>query len=183
MSMEALIGAGVFLVPEKRDEEGLVSDMSVRDNITLPRIGHKGAPWWIGGGWQQDEVDAMVRRLGIIPPSAHALVSTLSGGNQQKVLLGKWLAGQPRVLLLHEPTQAVDVGARRDILNVLRDQADQGCGVLVSATDVGDLAIMCDRVLIVRDGRITEELRGDFGPDEIVASTFGAANPARGAGQ
>jgi ribose transport system ATP-binding protein len=96
----------------------------------------------------------------------------LSGGNQQKVLLGKWLAGSPRLLLLHEPTQGVDVGARRDILNVLRTEADRGCGVLVSATDVGDLALMCNRVLIIRDGRIAEELTGTFDADALVHATF-----------
>jgi ribose transport system ATP-binding protein len=181
VSIDRLISAGIFLVPEKRDEEGLSLEMSMLDNMTLPRVGEKGSPWSIGKSWQDAEVSDMVRRLGIKPPHPKALVSTLSGGNQQKVLLGKWLAGGPRVLLLHEPTQAVDVGARRDIIQVLRGEAEAGCAVLVSATDVGDLAAMCDRVLIMRDGVVTEELTGTFDQDQIVAATFRASASVGGA--
>ena len=175
-SVENLIAAGVFLIPEKRDEEGLAVEMTLLDNLTLPRVGQKGRRWLIGSSWQQDEAREMILRLGITPPRPEALVSTLSGGNQQKVLLGKWLAGRPRLLLLHEPTQGVDVGARGDIINVLRAEAERGCGVLMSATDVGDLALMCDRVLILRDGRVVAELTGDFDQDDIVEATF---RPAR----
>jgi ribose transport system ATP-binding protein len=180
VSVESLIGAGVFLIPEKRDEEGLAVEMSIRDNISLPRVGKKGRRWLIGHSWQLDEAQEMILRLGITPPRPDALVSTLSGGNQQKVLLGKWLAGQPRLLLLHEPTQGVDVGARGDIINVLRAEAERGCGVLMSATDVGDLALMCDRVLILRDGRVVAELTGDFDQDDIVEATFRPGRPAAG---
>jgi ribose transport system ATP-binding protein len=177
-SVESLIGAGVFLIPEKRDEEGLAVEMTLLDNLTLPRVGEKGRRWLIGTSWQQDEVQEMILRLGITPPRPEALVSTLSGGNQQKVLLGKWLAGRPRLLLLHEPTQGVDVGARGDIINVLRAEAERGCGILMSATDVGDLALMCDRVLILRDGRVVAELAGEFDQDDIVEATFRPGRPA-----
>jgi ribose transport system ATP-binding protein len=172
VSVETLIGAGVFLVPEKRDEEGLAVELSIVDNLTLPRVGEKGRRWLIGHSWQLDEAREMILRLGITPPRPDALVSTLSGGNQQKVLLGKWLAGRPRLLLLHEPTQGVDVGARGDIIGVLRAEAERGCGVLMAATDVGDLALICDRVLIMRDGRVVAELTGDFDQDDIVEATF-----------
>ncbi len=178
VSVDSLIASGVFLIPEKRDEEGLAVEMSLLDNLTLPRVGEKGRPWLIGRSWQLDEAQEMILRLGIIPPRPEALVSTLSGGNQQKVLLGKWLAGQPRLLLLHEPTQGVDVGARGDIINVLRAEAERGCGVLMSATDVGDLALICDRVLILRDGRVVAELTGEFDQDDIVEATFRPARPA-----
>jgi ribose transport system ATP-binding protein len=176
-SVESLIAAGVFLIPEKRDEEGLAVEMSILDNLTLPRVGEKGRRWLIGRSWQLDEAQEMILRLGITPPRPEALVSTLSGGNQQKVLLGKWLAGQPRLLLLHEPTQGVDVGARGDIINVLRAEAERGCGVLMSATDVGDLALICDRVLIMRDGRVVAELTGEFDQDDIVEATFRPTPP------
>jgi ribose transport system ATP-binding protein len=167
----------VFLIPEKRDEEGLAVEMTLLDNLTLPRVGEKGRRWLIGTSWQQDEAREMILRLGITPPRPEALVSTLSGGNQQKVLLGKWLAGRPRLLLLHEPTQGVDVGARGDIINVLRAEAERGCGILMSATDVGDLALMCDRVLILRDGRVAAELTGEFDQDDLVEATFRPARP------
>jgi ribose transport system ATP-binding protein len=175
--VRALIAAGIFLVPEKRDEEGLALELSLLDNMTVPRSRERGSPWATGRGWQQREVAEMISRLGIKPRHPNALVSTFSGGNQQKVLLGKWLAGRPRLLLMHEPTQAIDVGARRDIIAALRGEADRGCGILVAATDVGDLAVMCDRVLIVRDGRVAEELTGDLDQDQIVAATFGPGRP------
>ncbi|HTX09638.1 MAG TPA: sugar ABC transporter ATP-binding protein [Solirubrobacteraceae bacterium] len=174
-SIEHLMSAGIVLVPEKREEEGLVLELSVLDNMTLPRMGEHGSPWYTGRGWQQAEVEEMIRRLGIKPERPGALVSTLSGGNQQKVLLGKWLAGSPQFVLLHEPTQAVDVAARRDIIEALRHESDRGCGILISATDVGDLALICDRVLIVRDGRVTQELTGELDQDQIVEATFQAA--------
>jgi len=177
VSMRRLIAAGIFLVPEKRDEEGLAPQLSMLDNMTVPRTREQGSPWATGRGWQQREVTEMIVRLGIKPGQPRALVSTLSGGNQQKVLLGKWLAGRPRLLLMHEPTQAIDVGARRDIIGALRAEADRGCGILVAATDVGDLAVLCDRVLIVRDGRVSEELTGTLDQDQIVAATFGQGRP------
>ena len=180
VSIEGLIAAGIVLVPEKRDEEGLAVELSVLDNMTLPRVGKLGSPWSIGRSWQEREAGEMIRRLGIRPPRPHALVSTLSGGNQQKVLLGKWLSGRPRLLLLHEPTQGVDVGARGDILRALRAEADGGCGIVMAATDAGDLAVMCDRVLVLRDGRVAEELAGPLDQDQIVAATFRPAHPAGG---
>jgi ribose transport system ATP-binding protein len=183
VSVRRLIAAGVVLVPEKRDEEGLAAQLSMLDNMTVPRTSEQGSPWATGRGWQQREVTEMIARLGIKPGQPRALVSTLSGGNQQKVLLGKWLAGRPRLLLMHEPTQAIDVGARRDIIGALRAEAERGCGILVAATDVGDLAVLCDRVLIVRDGRVAEELSGALDQDRIVAATFGPgrARPDTGA--
>ena len=101
----------------------------------------------------------MIKKLDIKPPDPHKLVGTLSGGNQQKVLLAKWLAGKPGLLVLHEPTQAVDVGARHDIIDAIREAAADGCGVIISSVDAADLAVICDRVLVFR------ERHGDRGAD------------------
>ena len=111
-----------------------------------------------GGGWQADETAAMIRKLDIKPPDPDKTVGTLSGGNQQKVLLGKWLAGQPKLLVLHEPTQAVDVGARHDIIDAIREAAADSCGVLISSVDAADLPALCDRVLVLRAGAVVAEL-------------------------
>ncbi|MEI4920380.1 autoinducer 2 ABC transporter ATP-binding protein LsrA, partial [Klebsiella pneumoniae] len=92
---------------------------------------------------------------------------------QQKVLLGKWLAGQPSLLVLHEPTQAVDVGARHDIIDAIRQAALSGCGILVASVDAADLAVLCDRVLVFRDGQVSAELSGDMDADTIIHATFG----------
>jgi ribose transport system ATP-binding protein len=146
----------------------------VLQNITVPRVGSTGKKWWAGRRWQHEEVAAFIERLGIKPPDPRALVSTLSGGNQQKVLLAKWMASAPRLLLLHEPTQAVDVGARHDIVRTLRDLALNGTCLLVAASDPQELSILCDRVLVVRDGLIAAELEDDLSQDTIVEVTFGA---------
>ena len=91
------------------------------------------------------------------------------------MLLAKWLAGQPNLLVLHEPTQAVDVGARHGLIDAIRDAAAGGCGVLIASVDAADLAVLCDRVLVFRDGQVAAELTGDLDQDEIVHATFGLA--------
>jgi ribose transport system ATP-binding protein len=172
-SVRALARAGVALVPERRAEEGLAMDLSILDNITLPRAKTSGTALWLGRRWQRDETERMIGELGIRPPDRDAIVGTLSGGNQQKVLLAKWLAGDPQLLLLHEPTQAVDVSARQDIADAIRRAANAGCAVVVAGNDPHELATLCDRVLVLRNGAIAAELAGEFDEDAIVHATFG----------
>jgi ribose transport system ATP-binding protein len=171
-SPAALMKAGVALIPEDRAQQGLALELSVRQNITVPRLTATGRPWWTGKSWQVAEVTEFISVLDIRPPDPDAPVGTLSGGNQQKVLLGKWLAGRPELLLLHEPTQAVDVGARQDIVAALRRLAATGSALLVAASDPQELAILCDRVLVIRDGRIAVELTGEIDQDAVVDATF-----------
>jgi ribose transport system ATP-binding protein len=179
-STEEFISAGVAFVPEGRLDEGLAAELSVAQNLTLPRIRARGGRLRTGAGWQAEETAAMITKLDIKPPDPDALISTLSGGNQQKVLLGKWLAGVPNLLVLHEPTQAVDVGARHDIIDAIREAAGNGCGVLIASIDAVDLAVLCDRVLVFRDGQVSAELSGDLDQDDIVHATFGGGPvPAR----
>jgi ribose transport system ATP-binding protein len=172
-SNEAFIRAGVAFVAERRLEQGLAAEMTVTENLTLPRVRSRGGRFRTGGSWQAAEAAAMIAKLDVRPPDPHKPVGTLSGGNQQKVLLGKWLAGKPSLLVLHEPTQAVDVGARHDIINVIREAAADGCGVVVSSVDAADLAVLCDRVLVFRAGRVAAELTGEFDADDIIHATFG----------
>ena len=113
------------------------------------------------------------------PAGPGATVGSLSGGNQQKVLLAKWLATRPRLLVLHEPTQAVDVGARQIIIDAVRRAAAEGCAVLVSGTDETELSLLCDRVIVFRDGGAADELSGDFGPDDIVSAIFAGSGPRK----
>ena len=115
----------------------------------------------------------MIAKLDIKPPKPDAPVGTLSGGNQQKVVLAKWLAGRPNLLVLREPTQAVDVGARHDIIDAIREAAKDGCGVLIASIDAADLAVLCDRVLVFRNGEVTAELSGELDQDNIIHATFG----------
>ncbi|HEX4290957.1 MAG TPA: sugar ABC transporter ATP-binding protein [Trebonia sp.] len=173
-STEDFIAAGVAYVAEARLEQGLAAELSVSDNLTLPRVRSQGGRMRIGGRWQAEETAAMISKLDIRPPDPRKAVGTLSGGNAQKVLLGKWLAGKPELLVLHEPTQAVDVGARQDIITAIRDAAAAGCGVLVASVDAADLAVLCDRVIVFRDGQVTAELTGNLNQDDIIHATFEA---------
>jgi ribose transport system ATP-binding protein len=166
------IAAGVAFVAERRLEQGLAGEMTVTENLTLPRVKSRGGRFRTGGAWQADETAAMIKRLDIKPPDPHKIVGTLSGGNQQKVLLGKWLAGKPGLLVMHEPTQAVDVGARSDIIHAIRDAAGGGCGVLIASVDAADLAVLCDRVLVFREGKVVAELTGEMTQDDIIHATF-----------
>lgn len=152
------IAAGIALIPEHRIDEGLALTVSVAENITLPRVRSRGSMWRTGTGWQRTEVEAVLTNLDVRPHRADIPVGQLSGGNQQKVMLGKWLEGRPRLLVLHEPTQAVDVGAREDILRAIAATAAREVAVVVASIQPADLAAICNRVLVFHEGRITDEL-------------------------
>jgi ribose transport system ATP-binding protein len=180
-STEQFNNAGIAYVTENRLDEGVAAGLSVADNLTLPRVRKRGGRMRIGGAWQAEETAAMIAKLDIRPPNPAAPVGTLSGGNQQKVRLGKWLAGRPDLLVLHEPTQAVDVGARHDIIDAIREAARGGCAVVVASVNAADLAVLCDRVLVFRDGRVAGSLSGNLDQDDIIHATFGMVAGTDGA--
>lgn len=161
MNPRRAIDAGLCLVPGDRGGQGVARDLGALENLTLPRVVKRGRPWAIGQRWQREEFGRAVRTLGVTPPNAELVLGSFSGGNQQKLLLAKWLLNDPQVLVLHEPTQAVDVGAREDILRELRRQAAHGVAIVISSLETTDLASVCDRVLVMKDGRVTRELVGD----------------------
>jgi ribose transport system ATP-binding protein len=171
-SLEALVQAGVVLVPQDRPVEGLAMTRTVAENVSLPWLRARGRPWATGQRWQSEETTAVIDRLGVVPRNPHELVGRLSGGNQQKVLLGKWLMGDTRLLLLHEPTQAVDVQARQDILHAIHDVAAAGTTVVVASTEPEDLVTLCDRVLLFRDGLVVAEIAAPFDADRVIAATY-----------
>jgi ribose transport system ATP-binding protein len=166
-----LIRAGVALVPEDRVREGLAMTLSASENLTLPRVRARGRAM-LKAGWQSSEFDEAVEMLGIVPAQQHLLCSSFSGGNQQKLLLAKWLLNRPRVVLLHEPTQAVDIGARMDILRAIRATAALGVCVVISSIEPQDLAVVCDRVVVLRDGEIATELTTALSPEAITSAIY-----------
>lgn len=173
------IAAGVALVPEKRIAEGLAVELTIRDNIAFPSLRRRGSAWHVGRQWQDTLAEESIDRLDIVTRSARTLVKELSGGNQQKVLLAKWLSVQPELLVLHEPTQAVDVGARADILRLILDTAGTGVGIVLTSVEPADLADVCDRVIVFgHGGTVTEIVTHD--PDEILHAIYSeptAAHP------
>jgi len=170
-SIRTLLANGVALVPERRDTHGVAAGLSIKDNITLPRLRERGRPWYAGLRWQLQEAQAAVDVLGVRPGDLRMPVGKLSGGNRQKVLLGKWLMNAPRLLVLHEPTQGVDAAARVDLLQAVMSAADAGTSVLFASSDVNDLSAACRRVVVVHDDGPSEELLSSD-PDSIVESVY-----------
>jgi ribose transport system ATP-binding protein len=173
----AMIAAGVALVPEDRAHEGLALGLSAQENLTLPRAQRRGRVM-LRADWQSNEFGEAVDMLGIVPAQQHLLCSSFSGGNQQKILLAKWLLNRPQVVLLSEPTQAVDIGARMDILRALRATADRGVCVIVASIESQDLAAVCDRVIVLRDGAIAAELTSELTPHAITTAIYPTPTPA-----
>ena len=167
------IDSGVALVPGDREHAGLAMDLTVLENAALPRTSSHGAR--VGRILRAEELKVLrpwLDRLEVRPPNPETIVGKLSGGNQQKVVMAKWLARKPALLVLHEPTQAVDVGAREIIVAAVKDAAAGGCGVLVASGDENELSMLCDRILVFSDGRVLGELTGPCHPDDIVAAIF-----------
>ncbi|MFC4116234.1 sugar ABC transporter ATP-binding protein [Nonomuraea zeae] len=170
-SIRSAVRAGVGLVPENRKTEGIVPTLSVRDNIALaalPRLSRAG----IVSDAQIDGVVAtFMKRLGIKAVSPRQPAGELSGGNQQKVLLARWLAMQPKVLLLDEPTRGVDMATKVEMQALLDELAVDGLAILLISSDVGELVENCDSVVVLRDGAITEQLNGpEVTEDRLLAA-------------
>jgi ribose transport system ATP-binding protein len=178
-SVADCLTAGVALVPERRDRDGLAYEMSIEDNIALPSLSRRGRPWFVSRSWQRKEAGNAIERLGIRTRSAATLIKELSGGNQQKVLVAKWLSVGPLLFILHEPTQAVDVGARRDLLQSVRDNAAAGLGVLLVSVEPADLAEVCDRILVFQPDKPFLELRTD-NPDEVLNAIYASTSSHTG---
>jgi ribose transport system ATP-binding protein len=152
---------GMALIPEDRKTEGLMLPMSVRDNLSFAALGGLSNGGFIDRAAEQRAVGDMLRLLAIRTGGLDVPVATLSGGNQQKVVIAKWLMMAPRIILLNDPTRGIDVGTKQEIYQLLRKLADQGVAILFYSTDYDELIGCCARVLVLYDGRIGRELAGD----------------------
>ncbi|MGE0758968.1 MAG: sugar ABC transporter ATP-binding protein [Pirellulaceae bacterium] len=153
------IRAGIALAPEDRKLQGLVLDFSVRQNVSLPGLyRHRRLGAWLNFGRERADTFEMIQRLGIKTPHADQVVQYLSGGNQQKVVLGKWLALKPRLLLLDEPTRGIDVGAKQEIYALVESLAEQGVAILFASSEMEEILGMSDRVLVMHEGRLAGQL-------------------------
>jgi ribose transport system ATP-binding protein len=159
LAPDQLVRRGVAVLSSERTLKNIPT-MTVRENLTLPQL----EPLWRGGRLRLREERAvardLIRRFGVRPAEPEKPLMELSGGNQQKVAVAKWLRTKPRLMVLDEPTQGVDVGGKAEILELLRAAAGDGVGVLICSSDLEDLEIVCDRVLVVREGRVGGELSG-----------------------
>ncbi|HVA91538.1 MAG TPA: sugar ABC transporter ATP-binding protein [Chloroflexota bacterium] len=160
MSPRRAMAAGMALLPADRQHAGGVGALSVKHNVTLPILGTFAHAGLLRHQVESAHALGLLRAYDVRPPAPARRLETLSGGNQQKALLGKWLQRSPPLLLLHEPTQGVDVGARKEIFTHISNAAAGGSAVIMCGSEYGDLAHTCDRVLVFRYGRLVAELAG-----------------------
>lgn len=153
--------AGLALLPADRAGLASIPTATLQENVTMPTLGRYARRGWLRGKPERADVEEVLARFDVHPADPQRPFSALSGGNQQKALLGRWMHADPRVLLLDEPTQGVDVAACKGIFEILSESAEAGKSVLYSSTDYDDLANLCHRVLVFRRGRIVGELTGD----------------------
>ena len=158
---------GIALVPEERQRQGLFFNLAIRHNLVLPGRTAAGAIA-IRPGNERREAEALIRSWRIKAPGVDVLPDALSGGNQQKVVLAKWLATSPRVLLLDEPTKGVDVGAKFEIHEIIRQEAARGLGCLMASSDLPEVLALCNRILVMREGRLQGELQSDASEEAVM---------------
>ena len=178
-NVSAAISAGLALVPEDRKRTGLLIESSVRENATLPAMSDAPTAPWVDSKWQQSETAKMIERLLVKTASQQTTIANLSGGNQQKIALGKWLLREPTVLMLDEPTRGVDVGAKQEIYNLLSGLAKEGLAILFVSSEMEEVLALADRVIVMHDGNATGKLAKDqLSEEAIMRLAVGIREPA-----
>ena len=177
----ASIRAGLAFVAGDRGRFGAVRALNARENITLPNMralrSRSGA---VKVRRERAEAGRLVQEFKVVPPRPEQVFSLFSGGNQQKIVMAKWLRNQPKVLLLEEPTQGVDIGAKAGIYDAVETAAQAGTAVLVCSSDDNELLRLCDRVLVLREGRLAGELSGaDLTENRLMTEVHAVAQPPR----
>ncbi|MCH1881413.1 sugar ABC transporter ATP-binding protein [Agrococcus sp. ARC_14] len=168
--------SGIALVPESRKDQGLVLGRSVAENVVLASLGRVARGGIVSGRAVAKTAVAARDRLGIRGASIHQPVRELSGGNQQKVLLSKWLGTEPMVLILDEPTRGVDVGAKADIYRIIDDCAARGMAIVVISSELPELLGLADRIVVMREGQLVADLaNADLAEETVMAHAFGLA--------
>ena len=162
------VAAGIALVPEDRKQQGIIPAMTVRENFSLPIIARLTNFLIVLMRRERAVVNELVSRLQVSPPQIERPLNTFSGGNQQKVVLGKWLLSEPALLILDEPTRGVDVGAKADIHEIIGEFARKGGGVLMISSELPELLAVCDRIFVLHQGRLVAEIPRSAADEESV---------------
>jgi ribose transport system ATP-binding protein len=154
-------GVGMALIPEDRKTEGLMLPMSVRDNLRFAALSRFARGGVIDRTAERRAIDEMIKLLAIKTDGIAVPAGSLSGGNQQKVVIAKWLMRSPRIILLNDPTRGIDVGTKQELYQLLRNLADEGAAIVLYSTDYDELIGCCDKVLVMYDGTVRRTLVGD----------------------
>ncbi len=171
------IAAGLALVPEDRKKQGVILEMAVRENLSLASLRRDQQRGFLNRRRETEVSAGMMGNLRIKAPHDRQIVQFLSGGNQQKVVLGKWLALRPRVLLLDEPTRGIDIGAKQEIYKLMEELASQGVAILFASSEMEEILGMSDRALVMHEGRLAGELaRGELREEAVMHLATGSAH-------
>lgn len=173
------ISAGIALAPEDRKKHGLVLPMTVRENSSLPSLEKDQRRGFLDRVKEQQVADRAVQQMSIKTPSIEQIAQFLSGGNQQKIVLGKWLAMNPKLLMLDEPTRGIDIGAKREIYKLMEQLAGEGMAILFVSSEMEEVLGMADRAYVMHEGRISGELsREELSEESIMNLATGAETTA-----
>ncbi|WP_394155054.1 sugar ABC transporter ATP-binding protein [Loktanella salsilacus] len=168
------VNAGIVYVPEDRGKQGAITDMPIFQNVTLPSLGKTSRHGFIRLAEEFDLAREYTQRLDLRAASLDQDVGKLSGGNQQKVVIAKWLATEPRVIILDEPTKGIDIGSKAAVHSFMAELAAMGLSVIMVSSEIPEVMGMSDRVIVMREGRMVAELAGDeLTPDNLVRHAAG----------
>jgi ribose transport system ATP-binding protein len=174
-SPQAAIRAGVGLLPEDRKQQGLVLMLSVLHNMSMASLDQLTRRLLLRLGDEHEQASGFVEKLRIATPSVYQQVQYLSGGNQQKVVLAKWLASRSKILIFDEPTRGIDVGAKVEVYNLMNNLVENGVAVVMVSSEMPELLGMSDRILVMHEGRIAAEMsRRDATQEKVLAAAMGA---------
>jgi galactofuranose transport system ATP-binding protein len=173
------IRGGMGFCSEDRKLEGIIPDMSVRENLTLALMPHLARRGIVDEARSREIVDRFIKRLGIRCSGPEQRIRELSGGNQQKILLARWLCMNPKLLILDEPTRGIDVGAKAEILNLVRELAGQGLGVLMISSELEEVVEAASRIFVLRDGHTVAEFTGEAANEQAVMAAMAHGHEVR----
>ena len=174
----AALRAGIAYVPEDRHQDGLIMDFSIADNVTLPILARLFPRLIVRRSTERTLARQYTEQLQVRATGVDQLVQALSGGNQQKVVIAKWLATRPRVLILDEPTRGVDIGAKVEVHRIMSDLAASGLGIILISSELPEILAMSDRILVLHEGQVTAEIaRGDATEERIMFAATGQVEP------
>jgi ABC-type sugar transport system ATPase subunit len=160
--------AGMVLIPEDRKAFGLILNQTMRFNLALPNLSQFKRLGLIHGGTESGAIQKTISAIQIRPANPNLAAENLSGGNQQKVVVGKWLLTNPKLVIFDEPTRGIDIGAKADIYQRIRDLTRTGLGVIMASSELPELIGMCDRILVFHEGHISGELKREEFSEEAI---------------
>lgn len=158
----------ISMIPENRRDDGLVTTMSIKENTQLTLLDKISVKGFLSKKKSDKLMEHMIQEYSIKIGKPDDTILTLSGGNQQKAVIAKWIGNNPEILLCDEPTRGIDVGAKADIYNLLKDIASKGIGIVMVSSELPELLALCDRILVMHEGRMTGELAKEECTEELI---------------